>query len=473
MAYRFLHRSLLFCLVVHLLAMLSMATVLAPAMNMATETASRATWVANHPWMWRLGWLPWQGCALGDLLVSFALVWWAWSHPTRRRFVTRLWATLALVLTISAIIPEQWAESYAVVWMPTLTLEAYAARESWFLVMTGTCGGLAYAGMLAFWVLCAATAAPSSRWKIALLAVAAIDTALFIVAGIDIWRVTRLPGYPGFEVVEILNMVAFPLLLLVNVLLAGVLGQAAGRDFLGGVRDMLRPLPFLPIRSDITDVVYLNWWVPTQRVRHLLPSPLVLDQRNGMTALSILHYRHGGFGWAFLGPLRRLLPAPTQSNWRLYCEGDSIYFLHTLISNPMVAVGARLFSDGLPAVWDARLVHLRHGDRISVAASRLDLEATVVEDPSLKLHPDTKYLIERNGAIDSDPIWGTVRLSMIDIPIDLDSIRPARVAHVTSGVLDAIVEGCRCFAFVVPQVRFTAQGEQVKSRVPAAHATGT
>ena len=256
---------------------------------------------------------------------------------------------------------------------------------------------------------------------------------------------------------------------MVNVLLAGVLGQAAGRDFLGGVRDMLRPLPFLPTRSDITDVVYLNWWVPTHRVRHFLPSPLVLDQRNGMTAVSILHHRHGGFGWAFLGPLRRLLPGPIQSNWRLYCEGDSIYFLHTLISSPMVAVGARLFSDGLPAVWDARLVHLRDGDRISVAASRPDLEATVVEDPSLKLHPDTKYLIERNGAIDSDPIWGTVRLSMIDIPIDLDSIRPARVTHVASGPLDAIVKGCPCFAFVVPQVRFTGHGEQTISRVPPAH----
>ncbi len=446
--------------------MLSMATVLAPAMDMGAELASRAAWVADHPWVWRLGWLPWQGCALSDILVSCALVWWTWNCPTQRKTATRLWATLALVMTICAVIPEQWAEAYAVVWMPTLALEAYAAREAWFLVMTGTCGGLAYAGMLAFWVLCAAAAAPSSRWKIALLAVAAIDTALFIVAGIDIWRVTRLPGYSGFEVVEILNMVAFLLLLMVNVLLAGVLGQAAGRDFLGGVRDMLRPLPFLLIRSDITDVVYLNWWVPTQRVRHFLPSPLVLDQRNGMTALSILHYRHEGFGWAFLGPLRRLLPGPIQSNWRLYCEGDSIYFLHTSISSPMVAVGACLFSDGLPAVWDARLVHLRHGDRISVAASRPDLDATVVEDLGLKLHPDAKYLIERNGAIDSDPIWGIVRLSAIDIPIDLDSVRPARVTHVASGPLDAIVKGCSCFAFVVPQVRFTAHGEQTVNRVP-------
>ena len=325
--------------------------------------------------------------------------------------------------------------------------------------------------MLVFWVLCAATAAPPSRWKIALLAVAAIDTALFLIAGIAIWRVTRLAGYPGFENVELLNMVAFPLLLLVNVLLAGVLGQAAGRDFLGGVRDMLRPLPFLPIRSDITDVVYLNWWVPTQRVRHLLPSPLVLGQRNGMTALSILHYQHGGFGWAFLGPLRRLLPGPIQSNWRLYCEGNSIYFIHTLVSSPAVAIGARLFSDGLPAVWDARLVHLRDGNQISIAASRPDLEATVVEDPNLKLHPDTKYLIERNGAIDSDPTWGVVRLSMIDIPINLDRVRPARVVHVTSHALDTIVEGCPCFAFVVPQVRFTAQGEQTQGRVPPAHAT--
>jgi hypothetical protein len=465
MAYRFLQRSLLFCLVVHVLAMLSMATVLAPAMDMTVDVATRAAWVAGHPWLWRLGWLPWQLCALSDVLVSLGIVLWVRGRPEPTRWAAKAWATLACLMTMAAVLPEQWAEGYAWLHMPSLEGAEYAAREAWLLVMTGTYGGLAYVGMLVCWVLFAAAMTPPSRIRTALLVLTAIDAALFVAAGLGVWRVTGEPGYPGFEVVGALNMVAFPLLAVINIILAGVLGQAAGRDFLGGVRDMFRPLPFLRMRSDITDVVYLNWWVPSERVRHLLPSPLVLDERDGMTALSILHYRHGGFGWAFLGPLRRLLPSPIQSNWRLYCQGGSIYFLHTLISSRGHALGARLFSDGLPAVFDGGMAHKRAGGELTVRASEPHLDAVLTEDVSIGLHPDTSYLIEQNGAVDADAIWGVVRLSAIDIPIDIDTVRPAAVKRVESRALADIVEGCPCFAFVVPAVSFIAYGDRVSRRL--------
>lgn len=464
-AYRFLQRALLFCLVVHGLAMLSMATVLAPAMDMTVDVASRAGWVAEHPWSWRLGWLPWQGCALSDLLVSGGLVWWAWARSGTHRNAVRGLAVAALVCTVSAVIPEQFAEAWAVIYMPGLTTAQYAPREVWLLVMTGTWGGLAYDVMLVFWVAALAVAAPPSTLKRLTVALTAVDFVLFAIAGIGVQQVTLAPGYPDFWVVQAANMAAFPLLIVLNLLLPAMAGQAMGRDALGGLRDMLRPIPFLPLRSDITDVVYLNWWVPADRVRERLPAPYALEVRDGLTALSILHYRHGGFGWAFLGPLRRLLPSPIQSNWRLYVQGDdAIYFLHTLLSSPVHAVGARLFSDGLPGVWDRRAAHRRDGERLTIATGTPDMKAVVVENRG-PLHPDARYLIEQNGAVSTDRVWGVTRKSGIDIPIDLTTVRAAVVETVVSGALADIVKGCECFAFVVPAVPFAALGDRVTGQV--------
>ncbi len=462
MAYRLLQRALLFCLVVHAAAMVSMATVLAPAMDMSVDVATRASWVAQHPWLWRLGWLPWQGCALSDLLVSAALVAWAWKRQGPSQAAVKGLAVAAALFTICAVVPEQYAEAYAVTTMPSLPASDYPAREVWLLVMTGTWGGLAYDIMLVFWVLAVAVAAPASGWKRLTLLLTAVDFLLFLVAGVGVWHVTKTPGYPDFAVVQAANTLAFPLLCVINVLIAGLAGQAMGRDLLGGIRDMLRPLPFLPLRSDITDVVYLNWWVPAERVAHLLPGPYKLEVRGGLTALSVLHYRHGGFGWAFLGPVRRLLPNPVQSNWRLYVEGDdAIFFLHTLLSSPIHALGARVFSDGLPGVWDKAAAHRRDGGRITLQTGTPDLRAEVVEEPDTPLHADARYLIEQNGAVSSDPVWGVTRKSRIDIPIDLGTVRHARVANLHSDALASIIEGCECFAFVVPAVAFAALGDEV------------
>lgn len=470
-AYKLLQLALLFCLVVHVLAMGSMATVLAPAMDMSVDVATRAAWVAENPWRWRLGWLPWQGCALSDILVSGALLRWALARRGRYRGAVVGLATVALLCTVAAVIPEQWAEGYAVTTMPSLDVAAYAKAEVWLLVMTGTCGGLGYDVMLVFWVLALAVAAPPSRWKTLALVLTGVDFVLFAIAGVGVWQVTKVEGYPDFFFVQAANTVAFPLLCVVNVLMAGLAGQAVGRDLLGGIRDMTRPIPFLPLRSDITDVVYLNWWVPAERVRALLPAPHELDVRDGKTAISILHYRHGGFGWAFLGPLRRLLPNPVQSNWRLYVAGkDAIYFLHTLLSSAPHALGARVFSDGLPGVWDRGLTLSRQGATLRLQATVAPLRAVVteVDEP---LHPDAAYLIEQNSAVSTDPVWGVTRKSGIEIPIDLSAVRAARVDEVHCEALSALIEGCDCFAFVVPSVRFVALGDTVEGVTPESEET--
>ncbi|MBT6493781.1 MAG: hypothetical protein HOL01_04425, partial [Planctomycetaceae bacterium] len=131
-------------------------------------------------------------------------------------------------------------------------------------------------------------------------------------------------------------------------------------------------LPFVRLKSDVTNVVYLNWVVPTESVAHLLPDGVRLHEFNGKTILSILTYRHGHFAPAMLGPLRRLFPSPHQSNWRLYVEqinGEPVQqaivlFFTNCTDSLLYTAGARIFSDTLPCHLAGAIQHSRTGDEI-------------------------------------------------------------------------------------------------------------
>src|SRR5215472_9073019 len=103
-AARFLEQVLLANVLVHALAILSMALILLPAMpgGPTKDDAVRVAFIAEHPWLWRLGWLPWHLCALVDVLTGVALV--------ATRWVPRLPAVLTLLVTLCAAIPEQIGE---------------------------------------------------------------------------------------------------------------------------------------------------------------------------------------------------------------------------------------------------------------------------------------------------------------------------------------------------------------------------
>ncbi len=76
----------------------------------------------------------------------------------------------------------------------------------------------------------------------------------------------------------------------------------------------------LRLRSDIDNVLYLNWLIPKERVEHLVPTGVSLQEHNGLVIFTVLTYKHGNFAPQFLGKLRRLFGSPYQSNWRLYVE---------------------------------------------------------------------------------------------------------------------------------------------------------
>src|SRR5256885_9198758 len=97
-AARLLEASLLFNFQIHAVAMVSMAVLLLPGMpgGGVADDAQRVAYIAHHPWLWRLGWLPWQATALADLLLAGALV--------RTKWVPRGPAPLTLAVTLAAIL---------------------------------------------------------------------------------------------------------------------------------------------------------------------------------------------------------------------------------------------------------------------------------------------------------------------------------------------------------------------------------
>src|SRR5258706_10287581 len=76
----FLERALIVTLLAHAAGMVSMAFFLLPGMpgGGTPDDAARMAYIASHPWLWRIGWLPWQVTAASDLLLAVALFWTPW-----------------------------------------------------------------------------------------------------------------------------------------------------------------------------------------------------------------------------------------------------------------------------------------------------------------------------------------------------------------------------------------------------------
>jgi Uncharacterized conserved protein (COG2071) len=147
---------------------------------------------------------------------------------------------------------------------------------------------------------------------------------------------------------------------------------------------LLEPFPEAAMRSEITDVVYVNYLLPSDDLAPLVPPGLVLQRLgpNGEHALfTFLSFRHGHLGMAFLGPLRRFMPSPVQTNWRIHVEDPhtghrGIYFLTNAITSIVPAIAARMLTER--AYTRAGLTHPRQSSprrlihvRVTFSRSRL------------------------------------------------------------------------------------------------------
>jgi hypothetical protein len=235
--------------------------------------------------------------------------------------------------------------------------------------------------------------------------------------------------------------------------------------------------------SDVTDVVYVNFAVPAARLLPLVPAGLEL-QRVGpggeWAVFTFLTYRHGHFGPALLGRLRRLLASPVQTNWRVYVRDPhtghaGVHFVTNATDHWAYALGARLLTEAMPmhllrraAVGTTRdstvVLRLDPGD-----GSAPDAEAvfTLTPRPSdgpwdsaFATYQDMlTYVVHQDRALSVQP-WrrGTTRQ---EIRLDVTtSDCAALTGQVSSRAARTLVGDAEPFSFLIREVTFRFDGEE-------------
>ena len=517
-AARLLEQVLLVNLLVHFLALLGTALFLLPGMpcGSAGDDASRVAYLAAHPWLWRLGWFPWQVTAFVDLLLALAL----W----RTLWIPRLPAALTLVFTVLAILFDQSGEALWVTRGLDLAeqahdsgdLQPYLLFEQQAYQAVVVWAGSLYLCMALAWSWCFAAA---ETWSRTLTWLSILTWSLLAIGSAGLLLPDALR--PGSQMIGVVNGVGLTLLLVWLALVgeqvlrrarpsekhgrlatwrhpwAGPVGRAldalANSRLVRGYCEWLPPTAFL---SDITDVIYVNYLVEAERLEPFVPPGLELQRigRGSRFALfTHLTYRHGHFGPRLLGPLRRLLPSPVHSNWRIYVHDPStglrgIYFVTNAINSTPHALAARLLSEGMP-MHALRQAAVQVGEdrtcRVRLdpgTGSGPDLEAMLrLGDAMLPGPPWSEcfdsypamlaYCVPQDRAFSSQPWYGRITRQEIVLNIPLESCEPL-AGEVRSQAAMAFVGDADPLCFRVGRVAFCFEREEYDQRVRESVALG-
>ncbi len=511
LAARFLEQILLINLCVHIVALVCTLFLLLPGIpgGSSTGVAGRTDYLAEHPWLWRLGWLPWQAAALVNVLTASAL----WRTP----WIPRLPAAVVLLFTLLAVVPDQFGQ---VLWVTRgLDLAAEADRRGEFASYRQfenqayravvIWGGTLYLCMALSWTWCFAAA---GTWKRSLTVLSFLTWGLLALSSVALLLPQELR--PGPVLVGASNAIGLTLLLLwLALVIEQVLRRARpdekhgrmapwrhpGRGMAGRALEVLANsrllraycewLPPLAFLSDITDVIYVNYLVEAERLEPFVPAGLELQHlgRAGRYALfTHLTYRHGHFGPRLLGPLRRLLPSPVHSNWRIYVFDPhsgmrGVYFVTNAVASTPHALAARLLSEGMP-MHVFRNAAVQAGDdrtcRIVLdpgQGSAPDLEAVL--RPSDAVLPGSPwnecfesytamlaYCVSQDRAFSSQPWYGRITRQEISLRIPLESCEPM-AGEVHSHVAAAYVGDATPLCFRVGKVAFCFEREEHDPRV--------
>lgn len=510
-AARFLEQILLVNLGVHIIALVATALLLLPGLpgGNSAGNAARIGYLAAHPWWWRLGWLPWQAAAVADVLTGLAL----W----RTSWVPRLPAAAVLLFTLLAVAPDQAGQFLWVTRGLDRAAEAdrsgdlslYLDFEKQAYRAVVVWGGTLYLCMAVSWSWCFAAA---GTWKRSLTVLSLFTWSLLAIGSVGMllptfWRPS--PGLVGASNAAGLTLLLFWLALVTEQVLRRARpdekhGRMApwrhpGRGIFGSVLEMLGNsrllraycewLPSVAFLSDITDVIYVNYLVEADRLEPFVPAGLELQRlgRGSRYALfTHLTYRHGHFGPRRLGPLRRLLPSPVHSNWRIYVVDPhsglrGVYFVINAIASTPHALAARLLSEGMP-MHVLRRAAVQVGDDRSCRVlldpgqgSAPDLEAELRAGDAVLPGPPwsecfeshtafLSYCVPQDRAFSSQPWYGRITRQEISLRIPLESCEPL-TGEVRSHVAAAYVGEAAPLCFRVGRVAFCFEREEYDQHV--------
>ena len=263
------------------------------------------------------------------------------------------------------------------------------------------------------------------------------------------------------------------------------------RRFASYRRALMSRLPFMILDSDVVDVVYMTWLVDEALAAPFSPPGARLWSYQGRTPLTVLTYRHGHFGPRWMGPLRRFMPSPLQSNWRLYLAEPladappipTVAFVYNVMDSLAHVAGTRLFSDALPSHWpagfdfrvnaDEAIVDIAPGDG---SAPRLGARAVRAGDAVLSPPWSGMFdgwsdaivrLASQDAAVVEVPTVegapGRSALATIDLPVDVASVQPLLLDTQTLDcpVLQRLDADPEALCFLLPSVRFSALSERL------------
>jgi hypothetical protein len=501
---RFLERSLLFTFAVHAVAMVSMAILLLPGMpgGGSSSDVSRITYIAAHPWLWRLGWFPWQVTALSDVLLGVALL--------RTKWIPKAPAAVTLIVTMMAVLPDQAGQLLWCTKGVALAADAvrtgdptrYLSFEVTVFQLTAAWGATFYTLAAIGWTWCFVAAGTWNR-LLSWLSAATWSIFAFVSAGPILPADLR----PAPALIAAGNALGFVLLqiwfaaVLEHVLRRSRRDEGHGRyalwcsprgGLIGGLLGMIANsrlgrfccefLPAVGFSSDISNVIYINYLVEVQRLEPLVPEGLELQRLDERYALfTFLTYRHGHFGPSLFGPLRRLLPSPIQTNWRIHVSDpqtkqQGIYFVTNAIDSTLHALPARLMAEGMPmhvlkkaelhANDDGKYLMFLDPGEGSAPEARATLRAGAVQplpapwDKCFKSYRDfLAYCVPQDRAMSSQPWHGWVTRQEINLGIPLDMCEPLE-GEVISRTAQAIVGDAAPLSFRVSNVAFRFSREE-------------
>jgi len=496
---RVLEQALLFTFLIHGIAMLSMALLLLPGMpgGGVADDLARVRYIAAHPWLWRLGWLPWQLTALSDLLVAAGLL--------RSPRIPKGPAIVTALVTLAAVLPDQAGQ---VAWITrgvplaqSGDLQRYLEFEARIFEWTAVWGGTLYTVGALGWTWCFAAA---GLWSRVLTGVSLVLWPLFLWVNAGPLLPSELRPSPAFvaggNAAGFILLEAWFVLVGEQVLrrrrpqtphgrwapwhhprgrVARFLDPVANSRF---VRALGEWLPAPAFDSDITDVIYVNYLVDAAVLEPLVPPGLTLSRvgPDGRFAVfTFLSFRHGHFGPRLLGPLRVLLPSPIQTNWRIHVRDpkngrDGIHFVTNAIASTVHALFARLLSEAMPmhVLGRAELSRDREGLTLRLdpgSGSAPDAEgdfrrrsAPEEADPWSAAFGSWNemlaYTVPQDRALSTQPWHGRVTRQEIHLDIPLEACTPLE-GRVQSRAAAALVGGAVPFSFHVEKVRFRFEGE--------------
>lgn len=249
-------------------------------------------------------------------------------------------------------------------------------------------------------------------------------------------------------------------------------------------RLMMRILPFMPLQSRVSDIVYLSWLVDVEQVRQRYPKDVPLWEKDGKTIFTILTYQHHHFGFSFLGKLRQLMPSPRQSNWRFYLDEShpkTVIFEQVIVDQALYVIGGRFASDVMPAQYASVFHHQFDEQQGSIHTEiSVDKDYALISDVQITkqkqlptawemLFPSWDAAVQ--FLVDQDHAWTEwidqpTRMSQGDIqmPFQFQQIQAAQVRALQAPKLlqqFGLDQETEAFAFVVPALDFYVVGEKV------------